>query len=446
MNIGSIFIFLFKTSMVLLALLLAYKLMLANDKQPAFNRALLLSFYIAAPAAVYIDGLSPAAGMTGDLSLNEAEMLQILIGTNLQNTAGSPLWTQIILIIWIAGMLVTGGMTAICRLRIHRLLRRCEIIHRHGYTIAITDDENIAPFSIRKTAVMSRKDFDEAGEIIIMHELRHIKSLHRLDLCLARLAIIACWFNPATWLMADELRAVHEYQADETVLKAGVDSRRYQMLLIKKAVGRSFPAIANSLNHSNLKKRITMMLKTKQNKKRRWRVLMLVPAAAAVLMTGNIPAVSNAMTTVGSATITMPSTGKGTQNPTDDKIKKSTGDKPEINITLNNNNVKESQSKVVQPQFPGGQAALFKWLIDHIKFPDTEAAKKITGIERVAVKFIITAEGKVTDPQILKESSLAEFNEEALRVVRELPDFIPGMQDGKPVSTSFVLPVNFTTK
>ncbi|MDE6333597.1 MAG: TonB family protein, partial [Muribaculaceae bacterium] len=312
------------------------------------------------------------------------------------------------------------------------------------------------------------------------------------------------------------LRSVHEYQADAAVLRAGVDARLYQMLLIKKAVGRSFPAIANSLNHSNLKKRITMMLKTKQNKGRRWRALMLAPAAAAVLTVGNIPAVANTMATVSSASLPAFSTGKVTQNRADVQAEKSTqangsrnvtttttyncksddntsvrstttimvngdiiniedkskffvngkevcaeelrntdlskitkitvdqsGDNPSIKIALQEEKADKDKTQVILPQFKGGDAELWKWLAENIKFPDTDAAKKIKDTVCVVVRFTVTAEGKVTDPELLRSSNLSEFNDEALRVVRQMPDFIPAMQDGKPISASYALPINF---
>lgn len=70
------------------------------------------------------------------------------------------------------------------------------------------------------------------------------------------------WFNPAVWLLKQELQNVHEYEADESVIAHGVDAKHYQLLLIKKAVGaQRFTSMANSFDHSKLKKRITMMLK-----------------------------------------------------------------------------------------------------------------------------------------------------------------------------------------
>ncbi|MDE6333977.1 MAG: M56 family metallopeptidase, partial [Muribaculaceae bacterium] len=230
-------IFTFKAGMVLLALLLVYKLLLAGDRQPWFSRMVLLAFYAAAPAAVLLGGqdygADEAAGEYAGIA--EAGPLLLLPGNGADAVTGgnSPSWAIVLITIWIAGMAVVCAMTLICGLRIRKLLSDGTYVMRHGRKIVITDNGDIAPFSVRNTVVMSRKDYEEAADIILLHELRHIARRHWIDLCISRIAIIVYWYNPAAWLMADELRTVHEYEADAAVLSAGVDARLYQILLIK---------------------------------------------------------------------------------------------------------------------------------------------------------------------------------------------------------------------
>ena len=76
------------------------------------------------------------------------------------------------------------------------------------------------------------------------------------------------------------MQNIHEFEADETVIKEGVDAKQYQLLLIKKAVGTRLYSMANSFNHSKLKKRITMMLKEKSNPWARLKYLYVLPLAA----------------------------------------------------------------------------------------------------------------------------------------------------------------------
>ena len=85
------------------------------------------------------------------------------------------------------------------------------------------------------------------------------------------------------WLLRRELRAIHEYEADEAVLRSGVDAREYQMLLIRKAAGRRWCSVANSFNHSKLKNRITMMLRKKSSRWNYARALVFLPLVGLAL-------------------------------------------------------------------------------------------------------------------------------------------------------------------
>lgn len=118
---------------------------------------------------------------------------------------------------------------------------------------------------------------------ILVHEQAHQRLGHSWDLLLVDLLGCLQWFNPAMWLLRVELRAVHEYEADEQVLRCGVDAKDYQMLLIKKAVGGRWYSIANSLNHSNLKNRITMMLRKRSSRWARAKALYVLPLACLAL-------------------------------------------------------------------------------------------------------------------------------------------------------------------
>ena len=130
---------------------------------------------------------------------------------------------------------------------------------------------------------MSEEDYACGGGTILVHEQAHQRLGHSWDLLLVDLLGCLQWFNPAMWLLRVELRAVHEYEADEQVLRCGVDAKDYQMLLIKKAVGGRWYSIANSLNHSNLKNRITMMLRKRSSRWARAKALYVLPLACLAL-------------------------------------------------------------------------------------------------------------------------------------------------------------------
>ena len=122
-----------------------------------------------------------------------------------------------------------------------------------GITLVV-HDRAVAPFSWMKYIVISRKDLEENGREILIHETAHIRNRHSIDLLIADVCIFFQWFNPGAWLLKQELQNIHEYEADETVINEGVNAKEYQLLLIKKAVGTRLYSMANSFNHSKLKK------------------------------------------------------------------------------------------------------------------------------------------------------------------------------------------------
>jgi hypothetical protein len=117
----------------------------------------------------------------------------------------------------------------------------------------------------------------------MLHEMGHIQNCHSWDVVLLTLVQMLQWWNPLAYVLGISLRDVHEYEADDYVLKQGVSAQGYQLLLIKKAVGSGSYAFANSFNHSLTKKRITMMKKIKSNPWMRSKALYVIPVAALAL-------------------------------------------------------------------------------------------------------------------------------------------------------------------
>ena len=120
-------------------------------------------------------------------------------------------------------------------------------------TVLVRIGRSVTPFSWCRYIVLSEKDLAENGDAIVLHEKAHLRLRHSVDLLLTDLAGCLQWFNPAMWLLRRELRAIHEYEADEAVLDSGVDAKHYQLLLIRKAAGGRWYSVANSFNHSKLK-------------------------------------------------------------------------------------------------------------------------------------------------------------------------------------------------
>ena len=144
--------------------------------------------------------------------------------------------------------------------------------------VTLTVVDNLpSPFSYFGHIVVAESDLKENRDLILAHELAHIRLRHSWDVLFVDLALCVWWVNPAMWLLRRELQSLHEYQADKAVLDSGVDAKTYQLLLIKRAVGARLHSIANCLNHSNLKNRITMMCKKSSSRWAAAKLLLVLP-------------------------------------------------------------------------------------------------------------------------------------------------------------------------
>ena len=148
-----------------------------------------------------------------------------------------------------------------------------------GVTLAVVDLP-VAPFSWMHTIVLSRIDYEECNPSILAHERGHIQQRHSWDLVFVEVLTALQWFNPVVWLLRRDLRTVHEYEADASVLSSGSDVSQYIQLLMRKAMGTKACTLANGINNSVLKKRVTMIIKPKSNQWQCLRLAYLLPLIA----------------------------------------------------------------------------------------------------------------------------------------------------------------------
>ena len=419
---GALLAYTVYTGIFLLAGYLLYKLAMAGEKQMSLNRGVLLGIYALAFAAWPQSRLSwpgsdgPAAGAI------DFDLLPVGVAGD---TAAQPLWPMLLIGLYVAGIAVTAGLTIATAVRLIRLVRSGQRHEHDGYTLVLLPEGKVAPFSWGRYVVMSTDDYETAGATVTAHELAHIHHRHCLDLMLAQAVCIFLWYNPAAWLMREELKTVHEYQADDTVLASGIDPRTYQMLLIKKAVGTRFQSLANSLNHSKLKKRITMMYKEKNSGLRRLRGLVLALAPVAAIAVVNIPAVAGCLDGMRAASL-------------------ETADEPVKVVTAGTirkvtQNISESKPDVLA-QYPGGEGEMFKYLASNIKYPEAAANADHQG--RTVVQFTVKSDGSLSDFEIT-QSSYPELDAEAIRVISSMPAWTPAQADGKAVASFYTLPIQF---
>ena len=297
----------------------------------------------------------------------------------------------------------------------------------------------VVPFSWMNHIVISEADYQENGEAILLHEKAHIACRHSWDVMWLAVVEVLQWFNPFVWMLSNDIQDIHEYEADLSVLRQGVDAKNYQRLIIRKAVSSGSYAFANSFNHSSLKKRITMMMKKKSNPWARAKYLYVLPLATVAIAAFARPEVSNEANEISSvkvndlASIAKVEEAKSVENSLGQMVLNTDSVSP----------VKEKQIfQVVEemPEYPGGLEECMKFLSKNIKYP-VEAHKN--GIQgRVIVSFVITDEGDIEDPVVVRGVDPL-LDAEALRVIKLMPKWKPGKQRGKAVNVKFTLPIMF---
>ena len=151
-----------------------------------------------------------------------------------------------------------------------------------GVTLAVVDLP-VAPFSWMHTIVLCRNDYEERNPSILAHERGHIRQHHSWDIVFVEVLTALQWFNPVVWLLRRDLRTIHEYEADASVLSSGSDVSHYIQLLMRKAMGTKACILANGINNSTIKKRINMMLLTKSPRYNSLKLLALLPIVGITL-------------------------------------------------------------------------------------------------------------------------------------------------------------------
>ncbi|HPS95118.1 MAG TPA: TonB-dependent receptor plug domain-containing protein [Bacteroidales bacterium] len=278
---GDLLVYILKSSLCLAVFYLFYKTMLSRETLHKFNRIVLLSLFVVSLILPFIEVSFQKAAPYSGLSLNLEALLAMAqaSGTGEEVAAPANNWLLYLVVVYLAGVVFSVIKVGISFYKMFSLLKsrgtKREIIE-HNVRLIIHKRDS-APFSWMRYIAISEKDYAESGKEIITHELAHISRKHSIDLLLAESVKIIHWFNPAAYLLKQELQNIHEYEADEAVINKGIDAKQYQLLLIKKAVGDRLYTIANSFNHSKLKNRITMISKKKSPKWAAVKAMFLLP-------------------------------------------------------------------------------------------------------------------------------------------------------------------------
>ena len=522
---GTFLVYILKSAVCLAIFYLFYRLLLSKETFHRFNRMALLGVMLLSCllplVKVTVEQASPVNAQV--MSMEDLLLMYQWNSEAVVEEGSRPFhWQEGLVLVYFVGLffVIVRHLWSLGRMLYLIRHSRCERLD-NGIRLVV-HRRKLAPFSWMRYIVISETDLKESGHHILVHEMAHIHYRHSWDLLLAEACAWLQWFNPAIWLLKQELQNIHEYEADEEVLRQGINAKEYQMLLIKKAVGARLYSIANSLNHSSLKKRITMMIRKKSNPWARAKYLYVLPLAAVTVAAFARPEISQPLDEISSVKVNDLSAvletyaDKNVSNPAEKtKLKMKVVDeegKPIIaatvlvanttNGTLTDENgnftlevgsdqsiqvayigmstvtmsVKDCLKKADQtivltesdtkkyvkvvasapqtvvsddqtfsvveqmPEYPGGMRAGLEFMARNLRYPTKarEAGKQ----GRVIVQFVVRKDGSLSDFKVLRPVD-PWLDAEAIRVISTMPKWKPGMQDRKPVSVKFTLPVTF---
>lgn len=269
------FTYILKWALCLALLYIPFALLLRKETFATFNRILLLgiimmsaimpTIIVTFPVEVEIVKIIDSAGNT----VSETPVIEIpktdtvTTDSTIDNKAFR--WKNIfkadtLFMIYLTGLIIALVLRFAEIVKIVRGIRHCTIIEteHNGMTIHYHTG-NGAPFSWFSHTVISKNDYKECGKEILLHEEGHYRHGHSWDMLLLSMVKSLQWFNPFAYMLANDMKEIHEYEADRYVLEHHGNTKAYQLLLLKKAVGNTAFNLANNFNQSSVRKRIMMM-------------------------------------------------------------------------------------------------------------------------------------------------------------------------------------------
>ena len=365
-----------------------------------------------------------------------------------------------------------------------------------GYTAVFTGKDH-GSYSFFNYAFFPNENVSHE---IVRHEMSHIEHHHSADILFVELMMIIQWFNPFIYLYKRELQSLHEYMADRDVVATGIDKQNYMMLILQQCTAVDFSNMSNNFSFLLTKKRIKMITQSKKAKGVVIKALLTLPLFALLLFANCQSNGQNNKSTEKTAEAEKPAEAQSLTNfkladgcilsfsdPLEitfsdkeagisettyyldlNSIKNDTTfmmgdheivavknhdeynslsvkiDGKDLDLNFLGGMVKDDSEDAVEPDmpatFPGGDAKMLEYLRDNMKYPESAKKKGIEG--KVYVQFVVEKDGNLKDVKVLR-SVCEELDAEAIRVVKAMPKWNPGTQNGKPVNTTMMLPIYF---
>lgn len=265
-------------ALTMIAMAIGYHMLLKRETFHGLNRAVLL-------LCLVLPWILPFCGLTLHRSLPATDLSNINEAAVAEAVPCSTAWwIMALLAVYCIGVSVMLARSIIAIIATARIIGNSEKIKcEQGYILARSNQVQ-SPFNWMSYIVLPNDLQDGEFNAVITHELAHLKKRHTLDLILAEVVLSLQWFNPAAWMLRDDLQAVHEFEADVAAAQKCSNIKEYEEILIGRVTAMSAGLLANGFTEQTLKQRIIMLHKKKSSRKRVLKALYLVAIIAASMV------------------------------------------------------------------------------------------------------------------------------------------------------------------
>lgn len=307
-------------------------------------------------------------------------------------------------------MLYVVILTSFIGILLFRLSRIRKVLESEPYTsirgvdVQLLRSESASTFSFFGKIFLAKNDVGDQHPILL-HEYAHVREYHSVDIILMKLLTALLWFNPVIFLWEKKMKENHEYLADAYVLRNNFTPLEYGQAILTAAMGTRVPIMSNAFfSKSIVRKRIERLQISKPKNLINMKYLLIVPMLSGMIYMASC-------------------------------------DKSIIEDAKETTQTDNRAASGEMAEFPGGKQALMDFMIAEMKYPKHLEKEGVEG--KAIVQFKIDEEGNVVEPTVTVSSGHNDLDNEAIRVVSQMPQWTPATKGGKAVSTEFKLPIQF---
>lgn len=416
------------------AFYMVYTLWLRNETHFSVNRVYLLLSLVTSMGLPFVSIPSYQATAVGKGIATLGNVL--LPGVTVIGNAGEGQSS----ITWLAAiyLVIALGLLAIVFYHIVKVFYKIRKENRSSISIpgvrVVEGDQFDVPFSFFNRVHVPKNQYtEEQLKVVLRHEMVHVQKRHSADVVFAWVVCSVWWVNPFAWMLLRAIREVHEYEADSISKGQGASPAEYIRLMLETAMPGLVPALSTGFNKPLTLKRLAMITKEKSAAMSALKYLLAVPAGLLLVFVFSTSSCSKK---------------EEIKTPEAPASVEALVEKVIVTDTIIPDAKQESKEVffIVEkmPSFPyhgvAGQAGFEKYISDNVKYPQEAMDKGKQG--KVYVSFIVENDGTISNAKIIRAVDKV-LDEEALRVVKTAPKWIPGKQRGVNVAVGYTFPIIF---